>query len=167
MAVLGTAPTIWADCTARISEAQAAIRDADGAVAKAKESGKAAAKTPLAKALCGPELWRTDRQPGSSAGRPFTSLAEVSHDVGNSGVFEHGGQAISHAAILEHRMRVRGEKTVAHERAEGHSKGKQRLECRDTRQVSSWSVLLQMSDARISRPIHGLQMFFHDRPLPL
>jgi hypothetical protein len=50
IAVLGIAGPAWADCAARVTEAQAAIKDAEAAVAKAKESGKSAAKGPLAKA---------------------------------------------------------------------------------------------------------------------
>jgi hypothetical protein len=49
--VLSTAmPAIAQDCQARVAEALEAIKAAEAAVGKAKDSGKAAAKNPLAKA---------------------------------------------------------------------------------------------------------------------
>jgi hypothetical protein len=49
-ALAGTAVAASADCSARVAEAQGAIKEAEAAVAKAKDSGKAAARGPLDKA---------------------------------------------------------------------------------------------------------------------
>ena len=43
------AGTAWADCGKRVDEARDAIKQAEAAVGRAKESGKNAAKNPLAK----------------------------------------------------------------------------------------------------------------------
>jgi hypothetical protein len=40
----------WADCAKRVDEARDSIKQAEAAVGKAKDSGKNAAKSPLAKA---------------------------------------------------------------------------------------------------------------------
>lgn len=45
-----TAAEVSADCTKRVDEARDAIKQAEATVGKAKDSGKNAAKTPLAKA---------------------------------------------------------------------------------------------------------------------
>jgi Na+-translocating ferredoxin:NAD+ oxidoreductase RnfG subunit len=41
---------VWADCAKRVDEARESIKQAEAAVAKAKDSGKNAAKGPLGKA---------------------------------------------------------------------------------------------------------------------
>ena len=47
---LGLVVPAWADCAKRVDEARDSIKQAETAVAKAKDIGKSAARTPLAKA---------------------------------------------------------------------------------------------------------------------
>jgi hypothetical protein len=49
LGLLMTASAAWSDCAPRLEDARAAVKHAEAAVAKAKESGKAAARAPLAK----------------------------------------------------------------------------------------------------------------------
>jgi hypothetical protein len=49
-AVLGMSTAAWADCVARLDEARVAVKKAEAAIDKAKETGKNAAKGPLGKA---------------------------------------------------------------------------------------------------------------------
>jgi hypothetical protein len=87
---------------------------------------------------------------------------EVPQHIRNPDILEYGWKAGRHPAVLEDRVRARAEEAVVHECVEPDDERKQLLERRDAGEISGWSVLLQMSNSRMSDSVHQPQMLSQD-----